>query len=92
MINKLVVDGNDEKNEYKPILKVSMEDEDYLIYTKNDVNKLGDVICYVSLYEYCNGKQVLKPIKDKRKVEILDGIFMQVQRLINKKESEWYEE
>ena len=63
-----------------------------MIYTKNDVNKLGDVICYVSLYEYCNGKQVLKPIKDKRKVEILDGIFMQVQRLINKKESEWYEE
>ena len=88
MINKLVVDDNNEKNEYKPILKVSMEDEDYLIYTKNDVNKLGDVICYVSLYESCNGKQVLKPIKDKRKVEILDGIFMQVQRLINKKESE----
>ena len=33
-----------------------------------------------------DGKQVLKPIKDKRKLEILDNIFLQVQNLINKKD------
>ena len=61
-------------------------DEEFIIYTKDEINKLGDVICYVSSYCYEDGKQVLKPIKDKRKLEILDNIFLQVQNLINKKD------
>ena len=84
MKNKLVVEENIDKKEYKPIIKITMEDEEFIIYTKDEINKLGDVICYVSSYCYEDGKQVLKPIKDKRKLEILDNIFLQVQNLINK--------
>ena len=86
MKNKLVIDEDIDKKEYKPIVKITMEDEEFIIYTKNEINKLGDVICYVSTYCYVDGKQVLKPIKDKRKLEILDNIFLQVQNLINKKD------
>ena len=65
MKNKLVVEENIDKKEYKPIIKITMEDEEFIIYTKDEINKLGDVICYVSSYCYEDGKQVLKPIKDK---------------------------
>lgn len=86
MKNKLVIDEDIDKKEYRPIVKITMEDEEFIIYTKDEINKIGDVICYVSSYCYVDGKQVLKPIKDKRKLEILDNIFLQVQNLINKKD------
>ena len=86
MKNKLVIDEDIDKKEYRPIVKITIEDEEFIIYTKNEINKLGDVICYVSTYCYVDGRQVLKPIKDKRKLEILDNIFLQVQNLINKKD------
>ena len=33
MKNKLVVEENIDKKEYKPIIKITMEDEEFIIYT-----------------------------------------------------------
>lgn len=91
MINKIVIDNDDLKKEYKPIIKVATDNEEYMIYTKNETNKIGDIICYAASYSFCDGKQVLLPIKDQNKLEVLDSIFVQVQNLVNKKVSEKHE-
>ena len=90
MINKIVFDDNSQKK-YRTILKFKIDDESYIIYTKDEVNKLGDIICYVGNYEYKMGKQVLKPVNDKMLLEVIDEVFIKVQSLINKKESGKYE-
>lgn len=85
MKNKLVID-NKKKDTYKPLLKIKTEAEEYIIYTKNEQNKLGDTICYVSSYSFNDGTQRLEMVDDVT-LEMLDNIFMQVENLVNKKES-----
>lgn len=86
MINKLVID-NKKKDTYKPLLKIKTDNEEYIIYTKDEQNKLGDTVCYVSSYNFSDGVQRLEKIESDETIEWLDNIFMQVQNLMNKKES-----
>ena len=86
MANKLIVD-NKNKDTYNILLKISTDDGDYIIYTKNEVNKIGDVICYAAKYELDNGMQKLMPIENINMLENLDEIFRQIVMLINKRES-----
>ena len=76
MINKLIIDNE----VFKPIIKIAIDD-------KTEVNKIGDIICYVGSYKFLNGMQVISKVEDKNMLEVIDNIFMQVQSLINKKES-----
>lgn len=78
MKNKIIlIDKNDKKCEYDPIIKVSTSDKDYLVYTDNKKNKMGDTIFYVSSYEYLDGIQVLNSISD-YELEVIDKLFTQV--------------
>ena len=86
MINKLIID-NKNKDTYKLIMKVSTDDGEYLIYTKNELNNIGDIICYVGKYELADGVQKILPIESCDVLENLDGIFRQIIMLLNKKES-----
>lgn len=83
MINKLIIDNEI----FKPIIKIAIDDKTFIIYTKNEVNIIGDIICYVGSYKFLNGMQVISKVEDKNMLEVIDNIFMQVQSLINKKES-----
>lgn len=87
MKNKLVIDKNDTKEEVTPLLNIETNNKKYMIYTKNEKNNCGDVICYASLYQIENGKQYLEPITEESTLEFIDGILMHVQELMNKKES-----
>lgn len=78
MKNKIIlIDKNDKKCEYNPIVRISTTDKEYLIYTDNLKNKMGDTIFYVSTYEYLSGKQVLGSVSD-MEIEIIDKLFTQV--------------
>lgn len=78
MKNKIIlIDKNDKKCEYDPIVRISTTDKEYLIYTDNLKNKMGDTIFYVSTYEYLSGKQVLGSVSD-MEIEIIDKLFTQV--------------
>lgn len=86
MVNKLIID-NKNKDTYKIIMKVSTNDGDYLIYTKDEVNNIGDTICYVGKYEIDKGMQKIIPIENVDILENLDEIFRQMVVSLNKKES-----
>lgn len=78
MKNKIIlIDKNEKKCEYDPIVRISTSDKEYLIYTDNKKNKMGDTIFYVSTYEYLSGKQVLGSVSD-MEIEIIDKLFTQV--------------
>lgn len=78
MKNKIIlIDKNDKKCEYDPIVRISTTDKEYLIYTDNLKNKMGDTIFYVSTYEYLSGKQILGSVSD-MEIEIIDKLFTQV--------------
>lgn len=78
MKNKIIIiDKNNKKCEYDPIIKVSTSDKEYLVYTDNKKNKMGDIIYYVSLYEYLDGVQVLDSISE-YELEVIDKLFTQV--------------
>lgn len=78
MKNKIIIiDKNNKKCEYDPIIKVSTSDKEYLVYTDNKKNKMGDTIFYVSSYEYLDGVQVLDSISD-YELEVIDKLFTQV--------------
>ncbi len=85
-MNKVVVLKNDKKEEYRTLVKVEMGSECYIIYTKDEVNNCGDLICYASKYEDDLGKQKLIPIKEEKILELLDSILLQVQSKMNKLE------
>lgn len=86
MKNKLIIENDDDKIVCQPLLKITTEEEEYFIYTKNEKNNCGDTVCYVASYNFLNGKQTLTPIENIETVEFLDSILLQVQSLINKKE------
>ncbi len=86
MKNKIVIKTKDNKEEYKLILKVEIDDIIYIIYTLNEKNDCGDIICYASSYDEIDGQQVLNYIEDEYIIELLDSILIQVQNLMNKKE------
>lgn len=87
MENKLIIEQNEKKVEFIPLIKVDMEDKEYIIYTKDEQNELGDTVCYVSTYNFKNGSQTLEPIDEENTLEFLDEILMHVQTIMNKKES-----
>lgn len=86
MVNKLIID-NKEKDTFKVIMKVSTENGEYVIYTKDEVNNIGDIICYVGKYEFEEGMQRILPIENVDTLENLDEIFRQIIMLLNKRES-----
>lgn len=86
MVNKLIID-NKNKDTYKIIMKVSTNDGEYIIYTKNELNNIGDTICYAGKYELDYGVQKILPIESSETLENLDEIFRQIIMLLNKKES-----
>lgn len=85
MKNKLIIDNDESKEEYRILIKVDTKDKEYLIYTRDEENSCGDIICYAGIYERIGGIQQLRPIEDTNTLEYLDGILMQVQNKMNKK-------
>lgn len=85
MKNKLIMD-NKNNDTYRVILKIKTEKEEYLIYTKDEVNKYGDIVCYLGEYETFDGIQKIYPINDEETLEKMDTIFRQVLNILNKKE------
>lgn len=86
MKNNLMVESENGKISYKPLVKIDAMDDEYIIYTSNELNKCGDIVCYVASYEFLDGKQKLRPIKDEKTLEMLDSILEHVQNMMNKKE------
>lgn len=86
MANKLIID-NKEKDTYKVLMKISLNDGEYVIYTSDEENKFGDTICYVGKYEIDDGSQKLLPIKNVDTLENIDEVFRQIISLLDKKES-----
>lgn len=85
MINKIIID-NKNKDTYKVLMKININDKDYIIYTKDEKNKLEDKICYVGEYNFTSKTQKILPVDD-ISLENIDQIFRQIIMLINKKES-----
>ena len=85
MVNKLILD-NKNKDTYKLIMKISITNKEYIIYTKDEENKLGDKICYVSHYEIQDGVQRISSIS-KEELENIDEVFSKVIRLLYEKEN-----
>lgn len=86
MANKLIID-NKEKDTYKVLMKISLDDGEYVIYTSDEKNKFGDIICYVGKYKIDNGNQKLLPIESIDTLENVDDVFRQIISLLDKKES-----
>lgn len=88
--NKLIVESDSGKEIFEILIKVETNDEVYIIYTKNELNKYGDTIAYAASYEFVDGKQILKPVINDSILEFLDSILVQIESKMNK-ESEVYE-
>lgn len=86
MKNKLILEEKQGSTMYNPLIKVETDEETYIIYTKNEVSKSDNVICYAGIYKYEDGKQVIEAIEDEHTLEFLDSILMQMENAINKKE------
>lgn len=84
MKSKILID-NKNKDEYNVLFKVEAENKkNYVVYTKNEKNKDGEIIAYAASYSMCEGKQILEPVEDDNVLEFLDGILLQVQNKMNK--------
>ena len=80
---------NKAKDEYTILFKVDTEDKkSYVVYTKNEKNKDGEVVAYAANYNICDGKQSLEPVDDENTLEFLDTILLQVQSKMNKNRGE----
>lgn len=86
MVNKLMLD-NKNKDTYKVIMKISLNNGEYIIYTLDEKNKFGDKICYVGKYEIDGGIQKLLPVECTDTLESIDEVFRQIMVLLNKKGS-----
>ena len=86
MKNKVVVLNDDKKGVYRTLVRVEIGSDSYIIYTNDEMNSCGDLICYASKYEDKNGKQMLTPIKEDEILELLDSVLLQVQSKMNKLE------
>ncbi len=86
MKNKIIISNDENKEEYKLLLKVDIDNITYVIYTLNEENECNDIICYAAIYKKEKGRQYLMPIEDEYMIELLDSILMQVQNLANKKD------
>lgn len=80
----------DKTEEYNVLFKVETNDlgKKYLVYTKGEKNKEGEVIAYAASYELKGGLQELYPIEDEYTLEFLDSVLLQVQTKMNKEVSE----
>ncbi len=87
MKNKLIIESNDGKGEFQPLIKIEAEDGTFIIYTALETNDCDEIICYAGKYDFSFGSQSIKPINDKETLEYLDGILIQVEGMISKKES-----
>lgn len=82
--NKLMLLEHEEVIDVSPLLRVTIEDNDYLIYTKGEKNFCDDYVCYVGKYSFLNDLQSLKPVDDERILDILNKVLMQMEDLVNK--------
>lgn len=88
MKNKIIVENGEFNENYKPIIKIEIEDKEYMIYTKDELDDAGEIIYYASSYEFNDGIQALKPIENAKILELLDEILIHVKDLANKRDSE----
>lgn len=86
MKNKLILEEKHGNTIYNPLIKVETDEETYIIYTKNEVNKSDNTVCYAGIYKYEDGKQIIEAIEDERTLEFLDSILIQMENALNKKE------
>lgn len=86
MINKIMIDKTEDKEEYNILFKVETDNDkvNYVVYTNGEKNSDGDVIAYAANYIRKNGKQVLEPIENEDVLEFLDSVLLQVQNKMNK--------
>lgn len=84
MKSRLIFDKNDEN--YSLIAKIEFEKDTFLIYTKNEHSETGEVICYAGKYYFSGDEQIIQPVEDDYTLELLDGILIQLESAINKKE------
>lgn len=84
--NKIIVLNDLEKEEYDCLLKVEIDDNPYIIYTKGEKNDIGEVLAYAASYDVSDGHQILKPVGNEETLEFLDGILLQTQSRLNKDE------
>lgn len=90
MNNKLEIEIDGKKEKYDILLKVNLKNENgsYILYTKHELNDIGDTIVYAGILEE-NGKEVvIKPVCDEEKLEMLEDLLMQIEKRTNKKEVE----
>ncbi len=90
MKNKIILDKDDNKEEYNILFKVEtdQEKENYVVYTKGEKNFDGETIAYAGKYLLKNGKQKIEPIEDDYTLEFLDSILLQVQKNLPQEEGE----
>lgn len=90
MKNKIIVDQNENKEEYHILFKVETDKEDinYIVYTNGEKTRDGEEIAYAASYSKINGKQVLEPIEEEYILEFLDSVLLQAQSKMNKEVGE----
>lgn len=90
MKNKLIIDQENNTEEYNILFKVETDNKDinYVVYTKGEKSKDGDVIAYAGVYSIKNGKQQIEPIEDDNTLEFLDSVLLQIQNKMNKEVGE----
>ncbi len=84
MKNKLIID-NKNKDIYKVLMKIELNSEEYIIYTKDELNKIGDKICYVAKYTLDDGIQKLFPLDSIDTLENIDEVFRKILLFLDKK-------
>ena len=77
--NRIIIDKTNQKEEYKVLLRVKDDNDEYIIYTKNEKNDCDEILAYAGKYLIKDGCQVILPIEDENILELLDNILLQVQ-------------
>jgi len=78
--NELVIRENGEDVVYRVILNIENENnKNYVVYTKDELDKNGDIISYVANYEEVNGEIKLTSIKDDKEWEFIRDIVNSIE-------------
>ena len=75
MKNKLVLLKNEKKEQYIPLLKVTIKDEEYLIYTDNTKCDDGTKNIYASSYIYNENSRILENITTEEEWKMIEAIL-----------------
>lgn len=73
--NELVLLENDQEVVYRVLLNIEdVEGKNYVVYTKDELDKNGDIITYVANYEEKKDGIKLTSIKDDKEWELICDI------------------